>query len=60
MPPWIPSTLPDAQRETIVMKLYGNLTFDQIAQASDEPLSTVSSRYRRGLAALKESMEALV
>lgn len=52
--------LPDAQRETIVMKLYGNLTFDQIAQASNEPLSTVSSRYRRGIAALKESMEALV
>ena len=25
-------TLPDAQRETIVMKLYGNLTFDQIAR----------------------------
>ncbi|MBI1375673.1 MAG: sigma-70 family RNA polymerase sigma factor [Phycisphaera sp.] len=52
--------LSPAQRETIVMKLYGGLTFEQIAQASGEPLSTVSSRYRRGLDRLRESVEALV
>jgi len=52
--------LPDLQRQAIVMKLYGGLTFEQIAQACGEPLSTVSSRYRRGLDRLKESIEALV
>ncbi|MEM9416588.1 MAG: RNA polymerase sigma factor [Planctomycetota bacterium] len=49
--------LPDAQREVIVMKVFGGLTFQQIADAGDAPLSTVASRYQRGLARLKEQME---
>jgi len=51
--------LPDAQREVIVMKLYAQLTFDQIAQVSGEPLWTITSRYRRGLNRLKTSVEVL-
>lgn len=53
-------SLPDAQRQVIVMKLYANLTFEQIAGACNEPLSTVSSRYRRGLDKLKTSVESLI
>ena len=49
--------LPDAQRETIVMKVFGGLTFQEIADTQGEPLSTVSSRYQRGLARLKTQME---
>ena len=52
--------LPDAQRDVLVMKLYGGLTFDQIAQAMNEPLSTVASRYRRALDKLKDRLAAVV
>lgn len=50
-------TLPDAQREAVVMKVFGGLTFQQIAEASDAPLSTIASRYQRGLARLKTQLE---
>lgn len=49
--------LPEAQRQAIVMKIFAGLTFQQIAQACDEPISTVASRYQRGLAKLKHTME---
>lgn len=52
--------LPDEQREVLVMKLYAGLTFEQIAEALDEPLSTVSSRYQRTLEKLRTKIEALV
>lgn len=52
--------LPDDQREVLVMKLYAGLTFEQIAAALDEPLSTVSSRYQRTLDKLRTKIEALV
>jgi RNA polymerase sigma-70 factor, ECF subfamily len=52
--------LDEPQREVVIMKLYGGLTFEQIAQIRDEPLSTVSSRYARTLKSLKHKMEALV
>ena len=48
--------LPDATRQVLVMKLHGGLTFEQIAQAMNEPLSTVASRYRRALDRLKEKL----
>lgn len=47
----------EAQREVIVMRLFANLTFQQIADALDCPLGTVTSRYRRGLDDLKQLME---
>ncbi len=49
--------LNDEQREVIVMKIYGGLTFDQIGQAIGAPLSTVASRYRRGLARLETGLK---
>lgn len=48
--------LTDEQRQTVVMKIYGGLTFDQIAQTLGEPLPTVAARYRRALEKLKESL----
>jgi len=52
--------LPDPQRNILVIKLYGALTFDQIAQSRGEPLSTVASRYRRALGKLKSKLEKVV
>ncbi len=46
--------LPDEQRHAVVMKVYAGLTFQQIAEACDEPLSTISSRYQRALCRLRE------
>ena len=43
-------------REVIAMKVYSGLTFGQIAEAVGEPLSTVASRYRRGLAKLEAKL----
>ena len=52
--------LPEAQKQVLVMKLYGGLTFDQIAKAHGEPLSTVASRYRRALDKLKDQLQPVV
>lgn len=48
--------LSEPQREVIVMKIYGRLTFEQIGEALGERLSTVASRYRRGLGRLEEML----
>ena len=42
------------QRQVIIMKLFGDLTFDEIAQITDTSLNTVASWYRRGLERLRE------
>ena len=52
--------LPDLQREAIVLRLYGGLTFAQIAVVVNEPLPTVAARYRRGLEQLRIRLEKLV
>lgn len=51
-------SLPEAQREAVVMKVFGGLTFQQIAEACDAPLSTIASRYQRGLSRLKTQLES--
>jgi len=42
------------------MKIYGGLTFEQIAEVLEAPLSTVASRYRRALARLRQNLGRLV
>lgn len=51
------SQLPGEQREVLVMKHVACLTFDQMADALDEPRSTVASRYRSALGALQALLE---
>jgi RNA polymerase sigma-70 factor (ECF subfamily) len=41
------------QREVIVLKIWGELTFAQIAQTLNESINTVASRYRYALEALR-------
>jgi RNA polymerase sigma-70 factor (ECF subfamily) len=43
------ATLPAEQREVVVMKIWGGLTFAQIASATDISPNTAASRYRYAL-----------
>jgi RNA polymerase sigma-70 factor (ECF subfamily) len=48
--------LDESDRQALVLRIYGDLTFQQMAQVLDEPLPTVASRYRRALAKLREQL----
>ena len=49
-------TLEPGQRELVVMKIWGGLTFDQIASAADTPRSTAAARYASALKALQKAI----
>lgn len=51
------AALPEEQREVIVLKEYQELTFLEIAQTLDVPLSTVKTRLYRGLVNLRGQLE---
>lgn len=42
-------TLPDPQRQVLVMRIWGELTFAQVADALDISPNTAASRYRYAL-----------
>ena len=46
--------LPKEQKEVLTLKIWGELTFDEIARTLDLSLNTVASRYRYALSKLKE------
>jgi RNA polymerase sigma-70 factor (ECF subfamily) len=48
--------LPESQREVMVMKIWGGLSFVQIALALRIPANTAASRYRYALAKLREQL----
>jgi RNA polymerase sigma factor (sigma-70 family) len=50
--------LPMEQRETIVARLWGGLSFEQIAAITDTSSSTAHRHYQAGLAALRKSLGA--
>lgn len=50
-------SLPQEQREVVVLKEYQGLTFLEIAQALDVPISTVKTRLYRGLGQLRVRLE---
>jgi RNA polymerase sigma-70 factor (ECF subfamily) len=49
------ASLPEKQREVLVMRIWGDLSFPQIAEALGVPTETASSRYRYALAKLHEA-----
>jgi RNA polymerase sigma-70 factor (ECF subfamily) len=51
------ATLPDEQREVIVLKEYQDLTFLEISEVLDLPVSTVKTRLYRGLGQLRQNLE---
>ena len=48
--------LPEDQREVLVMKIWGGLSFPQIAEALHIPANTAASRYRYALIRLREQL----
>ncbi len=50
--------LPAEQREVLTLKIWGELTFDEIARQLDIPANTAASRYRYALAALRRELTA--
>jgi len=48
--------LPEAQRDTVFLKIWGGMTLQEIADATDAPLNTVASRYRYALEELRERL----
>src|SRR5882672_12235918 len=51
------ASLADEQREVIILKEYQGLTFLEIAQVLDMPISTVKTRLSRGLDQLRSRLE---
>lgn len=51
------SKVPEKFREVITLKIWGELTFDQIGKTLDVSPNTAASRYRYGMEALRRSLE---
>ncbi|HNF72990.1 MAG TPA: sigma factor-like helix-turn-helix DNA-binding protein [Chitinophagaceae bacterium] len=49
--------MPYEQRETLVLRLYGNLSFKEIAELTGVSLNTSLGRMRYGLINLRKVME---
>ena len=51
--------LPSEQREVVVLKIWGGLTFAQIAEQLEVPANTAASRYRYALTKLRETLNTV-
>ncbi len=51
--------LPGQQREVVTLKLWGNLTFNEIAAMTGESINTIAGRYRYALQALQRKLAPL-
>jgi len=51
--------LPVEQSEVLTMKIWGEMTFDEIATVLEVPMNTVASRYRYAIAKLRELMQPI-
>ena len=52
------ASLPEPQREVIVLRIWADLPLREIERITGTPVSTLHSRYRAGLAALRNALEA--
>ena len=50
-------TLPAEQRDVILLRFYGDLSLNEIAERTSHPVGTVKSRLHRGMAALRDQLE---
>lgn len=51
------SKLPEEQREIILLRIWGGLSWPDAAEVLAEPTSTLFSRYKAGLATIRHRME---
>jgi RNA polymerase sigma-70 factor (ECF subfamily) len=49
-------SLPEEQREMIVLRIWGKMTFEEAAETVGIPLKTAASRYRIGLLKLRDEL----
>ncbi len=52
------ASLPQDQREVVVLRVWSGLTLREIAETTDAGITSVFRRYRAGLAALRKGMES--
>jgi RNA polymerase sigma-70 factor, ECF subfamily len=50
-------TIPHEQREVVVLKIWGELTFQEIAETLGAPLNTITARYRYALEKLRDRID---
>ncbi len=50
-------SLPDEQRDVVAFKIYGGLTFREVAERTRTSINTVQSRYRYGLEKLRQMLQ---
>ena len=48
--------LPEVLRETLVLRIWGDLSFPEIARITGSPVATATSRYRYALERLRETL----
>lgn len=53
------SRLPEEQSEVIRLHIHSELTFNEISEIMEVPLATVKSRYRYGIAHIREELKKL-
>lgn len=51
------ASLPREQREVVILRIWGEMTLSEVADVLDQPVSTLWSRYRAGLTALRKMLE---
>ena len=51
-------SLPAAQREIVLLRLWSGLTLVEIADVTGAPTSTVHDHYRKGIAGVRQVLEA--
>lgn len=54
------TALPDIYREVVTLKVWGELTFEEIAIAVGIPANTAASRFRYGLEQLRENLKEIL
>jgi len=50
-------SLPDEQRDVVALKIYGGLTFREVAERTHTSINTVQSRYRYALKKLRQMLQ---
>ena len=51
------ASLPPSQREIVVLRIWAGMTLQAAAELTGQPISTIFSRYRAALAAIRQRME---